>query len=89
VAVFDEIGTIPDRIGLRLAPEKTRIVHIDEGFDFLGFRIQRYRQYRSDRRLIYTFPSKKSVTSIKRKIKTATKRITHQDAGTCSGYLGR
>ena len=24
-------------LGLRLAPEKTRVVHIDEGFDFLGF----------------------------------------------------
>ena len=25
-------------MGLRLSPEKTRVVHIDEGFDFLGFR---------------------------------------------------
>ena len=28
-------------IGLRLSETKTRIVHVDEGFDFLGFRIQR------------------------------------------------
>lgn len=79
-ALWGEISTVLDRVGLRLAPEKTRIVHIDEGFDFLGFRIQRYRQYGSDRRLIYTFPSTKSMTSIKRKVKAATKRITHQDA---------
>ena len=32
-------GARPD--GLRLSEEKTRIAHIDEGFDFLGFRIQR------------------------------------------------
>ena len=34
----------------------------------------------SDRRLIYTWPLKKSVTSIKRKVKAATKQITHQPA---------
>jgi len=28
--------------GLVLAPEKTRIVHIDEGFDFLGFNFRKY-----------------------------------------------
>ena len=86
--LWDEIGAILDRIGLRLAPEKTRIVHIDEGFDFLGFRVQRYRQYGSDRRLIYTFPSKKSLASIKRKVKTVTKRITHQDADSLFRQLG-
>jgi RNA-directed DNA polymerase len=84
----DEIGAILNRVGLRLAPEKTRVAHIDEGFDFLGFRIQRYCQYGSNRRLIYTFPSKKSVTSIKRKIKTVTKRITHQDVDLLFRQLG-
>jgi RNA-directed DNA polymerase len=29
--------------GLRLAPEKTRITHIDEGFDFLGKRMRKYK----------------------------------------------
>lgn len=86
--LWDEIGALLDRIGLRLAPEKTRIVHIDEGFDFLGFRIQRHTQHGSDRRLIYTYPSRKSMTSIKRKVKTATKRITHQDADRLFRQLG-
>ena len=31
-------------LGLRLAPEKTRVVHIDEGFTFLGFDIRRLRK---------------------------------------------
>ncbi len=87
-ALWGEIGTVLDRVGLRLAPEKTRIVHIDEGFDFLGFRIQRYRQYGSNRQLIYTFPSKKSMASIKRKVKAVTKRITHQDADLLFRQLG-
>jgi RNA-directed DNA polymerase len=29
--------------GLILHPEKTRIVHIDDGFNFLGFNVRRYR----------------------------------------------
>jgi RNA-directed DNA polymerase len=29
--------------GLELHPEKTRIVHIDDGFNFLGFSVRRYR----------------------------------------------
>jgi RNA-directed DNA polymerase len=28
--------------GLQLSEAKTRIVHIDEGFDFLGFTVRRY-----------------------------------------------
>lgn len=28
--------------GLELSPEKTRVVHINEGFNFLGFNIRRY-----------------------------------------------
>ena len=33
-------------MGLRLSEEKTTTAHIDEGFEFLGFRIQRQRQAR-------------------------------------------
>ncbi|WP_245232408.1 group II intron maturase-specific domain-containing protein [Thiorhodococcus minor] len=29
--------------GLELAEEKTRIVHIDQGFDFLGFNVRKYQ----------------------------------------------
>ena len=28
--------------GLSLSPEKTRITHIDEGFDFLGMNVRKY-----------------------------------------------
>lgn len=31
-------------MGLRLSAAKTRVCHIDEGFDFLGFHIQRRRK---------------------------------------------
>ncbi len=37
-------GSGASPMGLRLSEEKTRIAHIDEGFDFLGFRIQRQQK---------------------------------------------
>ena len=40
-ALWDEVGAVLAPMGLRLSEEKTRVCHIDEGFDFLGWRIQR------------------------------------------------
>jgi RNA-directed DNA polymerase len=74
--LYDEIETVLSQVGLRLAPDKTRVTGIDEGFDFLGFHIQRHRQKGSDRRLIYTYPSKKSLATIRRKVTTVTGRQT-------------
>ena len=42
-------------MGLRLSPEKTRVVHIDDGFDFLGFHIQRKRKRGTNKCYVYTF----------------------------------
>ena len=61
-------------IGLRLNDDKTRVVHIDDGFDFLGFRIKRDHKRGSGKAYIYTYPSKESVASIKRKIKAITRQ---------------
>jgi RNA-directed DNA polymerase len=43
-ALRDQVGDVLAPMGLRLSPEKTTVVHIDDGFDFLGFRIQRHRK---------------------------------------------
>ena len=40
----EEIAGVLTGMGLRLSPEKTLITHIDEGLDFLGWRIQRHRK---------------------------------------------
>ena len=40
-ALWDEIAAVLAPMGLRLSVEKSRVCHIDEGFEFLGFRIQR------------------------------------------------
>ena len=40
-ALRDEVSAVLAPMGLRLSEAKTRVCHIDEGFDFLGWRIQR------------------------------------------------
>ena len=66
-------------LGLRLAEEKTRVVHIDEGFDFLAFTIRRMRKRGTQKQYVYTVPSKKAIQAIKDKVSAKTYRSTrHQ-----------
>ena len=74
----DEVAAVLRPMGLRLSEEKTTIVHIDEGFDFLGFRIQRQRRRGSNKRFVYTWPSKKALASVKAKVRTITRGGTNQ-----------
>ncbi len=56
--------------GLTLSEEKTRIVHLSEGFDFLGFNIRQYRvpHTRTGWKLLIK-PSKQSVQKIRNKLR--------------------
>jgi len=73
-----EVAAVLAPMGLRLSEHKTMTAHIDEGFEFLGFRIQRQQQEGSNRRYVYTWPSKKSLASIRAKVKTITRMGTNQ-----------
>jgi RNA-directed DNA polymerase len=68
-ALKAEIAGVLTRMGLRLSPEKTLITHIDEGLDFLGWRIQRHRRKGQDRQYVYTYPAKKALRAICQKVK--------------------
>ncbi|WP_329142633.1 hypothetical protein OIU91_03395 [Streptomyces sp. NBC_01456] len=50
-----EVTEVLEPLGLRLSPAKTRIVHMSEAFDFLGFRIQWKRKRGTDKWYVYTF----------------------------------
>jgi RNA-directed DNA polymerase len=77
-ALWDEVASVLAPMGLRLSPEKTRVCHIDEGFDFLGFRIQRRRRRGSNKRFVYTWPSAKTLASVKAKVRILTRRRAHR-----------
>jgi RNA-directed DNA polymerase len=79
-ALREEVSAVLAPLGLRLAPEKTAVLHIDEGFVFLGHHIRRQRKRGTSKYCVYTKPSKKAVQSIKDKVKVKTYRSTrHMD----------
>ena len=68
-ALREEVAAALAPMGLRLSPEKTRVVHIDEGFDFLGFHIRRRRKRGTQKQCVYTTPSRKAVQAAKDKVR--------------------
>jgi RNA-directed DNA polymerase len=81
-ALREEAAAVLAPMGLRLAEEKTRVVHIDEGFDFLAITIRRMRKRGTSKQYVYTFPSRKAIQAVKDKISAKTYRSTrNQDPG--------
>jgi RNA-directed DNA polymerase len=77
-ALCEQAAAVLAPMGLRLSAAKTRITHIDEGFDFLGCRIQRRRQPGTNQRYVYTYPSKKALAAIVGKVRTLTHRTANR-----------
>lgn len=73
-ALWEEVAQVLAPMGLRLSAAKTRTCQIDEGFDFLGFHIQRRTKRGTDHKHVYTYPSKKALASITGKVRTLTNR---------------
>ena len=71
-----EVSGVLEPIGLRLAADKTRVCSIDEGFDFLGWHIQRRRKRGTGNHYVYTYPSKRSQAAIRRKVRALTRRTS-------------
>ncbi len=66
-------------LGLRLSAAKTRIVHMSEAFDFLGFRIQWKRKRGTSKWYVYTFIADRPIRSLKAKIRALTNRRSQWD----------
>jgi RNA-directed DNA polymerase len=78
----EDITQVLAPMGLRLSPAKTRIVHLSEGFDFLGFHIQWRRKYGTNQWYVYTFIAEGPLRSVKDKIRALTNRTSQQDPKT-------
>jgi RNA-directed DNA polymerase len=89
-ALREEVSAVLAPLGLRLAPEKTRVIHIDEGFDFLGHHIRRQRKRGTSKYYVYTRPSRKAIQSIKDTVSAKTYRSTlHQELDELLRSLGQ
>jgi len=70
-------------LGVELHPQKTRVVHVRQGFEFLGYKVKAGKGYRmpsSKRRVkgntrdLYAIPREKSVKRVKDQIRRLTRR---------------
>lgn len=84
-----EAAVVLSTMGLCLSEEKTSITHIDEGLDFLGWRIQRHRKRGTGRYFIYTYPSRKALRSVMGKVKLICKQNTNLPLETLLHRLNR
>jgi RNA-directed DNA polymerase len=69
LSLREEAAQVLARTGLHLSEEKTLITHIDEGLDFLGWRIQRHRKRGTNQHYVYTYPSRKALRAVMAKVK--------------------
>jgi RNA-directed DNA polymerase len=72
-----------EELGVSLHPQKTRIVHVKHGFEFLGYKVQRgkgfklpvaKRQNRPNPQNLYVIPREKSVKRFRDQIRALTRR---------------
>jgi RNA-directed DNA polymerase len=72
-----------NELGVQLHPQKTRIVHVQNGFEFLGYKIKRGRQLQLPSRKIrsgarsgalYAYPREKSIRRFMDQVRQRTKR---------------
>jgi RNA-directed DNA polymerase len=66
--------------GLAFNEDKTRIVHLEEGLDFLGFNIRRYRRGHSPAKLLIK-PSPKAVKRVRNRLAEEMRALRGSNAG--------
>src|SRR5262249_30851917 len=85
-AAVDAARRILKQLGVELHPQKTRIVHVQNGFEFLGYKIKRGQKkldlpaskIRSQARqgTLYAYPKGKSIRRFMDRVRQRTKRRT-------------
>jgi group II intron reverse transcriptase/maturase len=83
-AAMEAAGRVLKQLGVELHPQKTRIVHVQEGFEFLGYKIKRGKKklylpeskIRSQARqgALYAYPKEKSIHRFMDRVRQRTKR---------------
>ena len=80
-ALREQISGVLATMGLAFSEAKTRVVHMSEGFDFLGFHIQWKRKRGTNRWHVYTFIADRPIRSLKAKVRALTNRTSQQHPG--------
>ena len=87
--LHEDVAQVLAPMGLRLSAAKTQVVHMSDGFDFLGFHIRWKRKRGRNKWHVYTFIADRPIRSVKAKIRALTNRRSQQDPGTVLIPLGQ
>jgi RNA-directed DNA polymerase len=63
-------------LGLRIHPDKTRIVHVSQGFEFLGYKVGKGKglRFKQGGSGLYAIPRQRSIDRFKDKVRALTRR---------------
>ena len=70
-------------LSLRLSPSKTRVAHLSDGFDLLGFHLQWRRKRGTNTWHVDTFIADRPIRSLKAKIRASPAGHPSRTPGTC------
>ena len=88
-ALREDVARVLAPMGLRLSPAKTQVVHMSDGFGFLGFRIRWKRKRGTSKWYVYTFIDDRPVRALKAKIRALTHKTSQQDLAYVLTRLGQ
>lgn len=80
-AVREDLAAVLAPLGLRLSQAKTQVVHLREGFDFVGFHIRWRRKRGTNTWHVYTFIADRPLRSLKAKIRALAPRKVATGSG--------
>ncbi|MEX5638033.1 group II intron reverse transcriptase/maturase, partial [Parafrankia sp. FMc2] len=88
-ALHEDVAHVLAPMGLRLSPVKTQVVHMSDGFCFLGFRIRWKRKRGTNKWYVYTFISEQAVRSVKAKIRALTHKTSQWNLASILTRMGQ
>ena len=75
-AMREDVAQVLAPLGLRLSAAKTHVVHMSDGFDFLGFHIRWKRKRGTNKWHVYTFIADRPIRSVKARVRALTYRTS-------------
>jgi RNA-directed DNA polymerase len=75
----EEVARVLAPLGLRLSEAKTRVAHLSDGLDFLGFHIRWRRKRGTSKWYAYTFIAARPIRALKAKIRALTHKSSQQN----------
>lgn len=88
-ALREDVAGVLATMGLRLSPAKTQVIHLSDGFAFLGFRIRWKRERGTNKWYVYTFIDPRPVRTLKAKIRALTHKTSQWDLASTLTRLGQ